>query len=243
MTDAVEAIAGAAIIAGAAYWINRRINQPAAPAQPAAIVPAVVQTPKQGNDMFVKTAFKSLFEQAFKATPALQTPAVNTPFIAAARPATPAATGEPANIGAQLKRDLMATFGLTGIQAAGVVGNLDHESAGFKSLQEIKPLIAGSRGGYGYAQWTGPRRRSFEAWVQEHGLDARSYAANLGFLKHELTNTEERRVLPRLRKARTVEDATRIFSGSSERGNSFDGFLRPGIPHMASRIARARKYV
>lgn len=237
MTDARQ-IAGAAVIIGAAYWINKRTSKPAAPAT---IIPAVAQSPKQGSDMFVKNIFGTIVSHAFKN--AANAPATTPPFVAVARPATPATAGEPANIGAQLKRDLMATFGLTGIQAAGVVGNLDHESAGFKSLQEIKPLIAGSRGGYGYAQWTGPRRRAFEAWVQARGLDARSYAANWGFLKHELTNTEERRVLPRLRKARTVEDAARIFSGSSERGNSFDGFLRPGIPHMASRIARAKRYV
>lgn len=150
--------------------------------------------------------------------------------------------GEPSNIGAQLMHDLMRDFGLQKHQAAGVVGNLSHESGGFKSLQEIKPLIPGSRGGFGYAQWTGPRRRQFEAWVAARGLDPRSYAANYGFLKHELTNTEERRVLPRLRSAKTVDEATRIFSGSSQRGNSWDGFLRPGIPHMASRYTRARGY-
>lgn len=235
-------IAGAAVIIGAAYWINKRTSKPAAPAT---IIPAVAQSPKQGNDMFVKNIFGTIVSHAFKnaAKEPAQSPASTPPFVAVARPATPAPMYEPASIGAQLKRDLMATFGLTGIQAAGVVGNLDHESAGFKSLQEIAPLVAGSRGGWGYAQWTGPRRRAFEAWVKSHGFDARSYAANWGFLKHELTNTEERRVLPRLRKARTVEDAARIFSGSSERGNSFDGFLRPGIPHMASRIARAKRYV
>ncbi|MEN8950686.1 phage tail tip lysozyme [Planktotalea arctica] len=151
-------------------------------------------------------------------------------------------SGEPSNIGVQLMNDLMRDFGLQKHQAAGVVGNLDHESAGFKSLQEISPIVAGSRGGWGYAQWTGPRRRQFEAWVQARGLDARSYAANYGFLKHELTSTEEKRVLPKLRAARTVDDATRIFSGSSQRGNSWDGFLRPGIPHMASRYERGRRY-
>lgn len=150
--------------------------------------------------------------------------------------------GEPLNIGAQLMHDLQRDFGLKRHQAAGVVGNLDHESAGFKSLQEIKPLVAGSRGGWGYAQWTGPRRRQFEAWVSARGLDARSYAANYGFLKHELTQTEEKRVLRRLRAAKTVDEAARVFSGSSQRGNSFDGFLRPGIPHLDSRIQRARRY-
>lgn len=138
------------------------------------------------------------------------------------------------SVGSRLMRDLQRDFGLTRYQAAGVVGNLDHESAGFASLQEINPLVDGSRGGYGYAQWTGPRRRAFEAWAAQRGLSLASYEANYGFLKHELTNTSERAVLPPLRRARDVVEATIIFQNK---------FLRPGIPHTASRIERARRYV
>ena len=58
---------------------------------------------------------------------------------------------------ADLKREL----GLTHEQAAGLVGNLGYESAGFKALQEGRP-ISGA-GGFGYAQWTGPRRTQVHA--------------------------------------------------------------------------------
>lgn len=141
--------------------------------------------------------------------------------------------GDPNQIGQQLMADLMRDFGLTAAQAAGVVGNLDHESGGFKTLQEIDPLVEGSRGGFGYAQWTGPRRRAFEAWAAENGLDPTSYEANYGFLKHELTATPEGAVVDKLRSADTPDDAAVIFSKT---------FLRPGIPHMDSRVARAGKY-
>ncbi len=141
--------------------------------------------------------------------------------------------GEPSDIGKALVRDLMRDFNLTEAQAAGFVGNLDHESGGFKSLQEIKPVVEGSRGGYGYAQWTGPRRRAFEAWAAQNGLDPASYEANYGFLKYELTQTPEGAVIDKLRGANDPETAARIVS---------ETFLRPGIPHMKSRVSRAMNY-
>lgn len=129
-------------------------------------------------------------------------------------------------IGPRIKSDLMRDFGLSTAQAAGIVGNLAHESGGFGTLQEINPMIPGSRGGYGYAQWTGPRRRQFESWAAENKLDPASYDANYGFLKHELANTSEGRVLDRIGQTNDPTQATRIFS---------DVFLRPGIPGMDSR--------
>ena len=160
-------------------------------------------------------------------------PQASKPSLGDLFPGIGQTSGEPSNIGAQLMSDLQRDFGLKKHQAAGIVGNLDHESAGFKTLQEIKPIVPGSRGGWGYAQWTGPRRRDFEAWVKARGLDARSYAANYGFLKHELTNTWEKRAIDRLKRTSTVDEAAKVFS---------DSFLRPGIPHMQSRIQRARRY-
>jgi hypothetical protein len=44
---------------------------------------------------------------------------------------------------------LMRDLGLTDIQAAGLLGNLGHESGGFRQLQEIAPAVPGSRGGWG----------------------------------------------------------------------------------------------
>lgn len=134
-------------------------------------------------------------------------------------------------IAARLATDLQRDFGLTYEQALGVVGNLAHESGGFNTLQEISPLVAGSRGGYGYAQWTGPRRRNFERYARDNNLDPASYEANYGFLKHEIeTDPYERRQFMRVKQAKTAEEATRIVS---------ENYLRPGIPHMDSRLAWA----
>ena len=64
---------------------------------------------------------------------------------------------------------LMSDFDLDVDASAAVLGNLGHESGGFLLMQEQKPL-KGGRGGYGWAQWTGPRRRQFEQWAHEHNL-------------------------------------------------------------------------
>lgn len=136
-------------------------------------------------------------------------------------------------VGTRLLGDLMRDFNLTQEQAAGVVGNLAHETGGFKHMQEISPVVPGSRGGFGFAQWTGPRRKAFEAWSAENGLDPTSYEANYGFLQHELKNTPEGAVLGPLSQAQTADQAAQVFSNQ---------FLRPGVPAMGSRQQFAQKF-
>lgn len=129
------------------------------------------------------------------------------------------------NIAAKLVSDLKRDFGLTDAQAAGVVGNLMHESGGFNSLQERNPTSG--RGGYGYAQWTGARRNAFENYAAKRGLEPSSYDANYGFLKHELeTDPYERRQFNTVKKATTAAEAAKLVS---------ENYLRPGTPNIASR--------
>lgn len=108
---------------------------------------------------------------------------------------------------------LMADFGFTREQAAGIVGNLGHESGGLNELQERNPTSG--RGGYGWAQWTGPRRRAFEAWAAEKGLDPASDEANYGFLRHEL-RTSHKGAVSAVKRAGSVEDATVAFENAFE---------------------------
>jgi hypothetical protein len=121
---------------------------------------------------------------------------------------------------------LSQDFGLSPQQAAGIVGQLGHESAGLQAINEKNPLVPGSRGGFGWAQWTGPRRRQFESWAQANNLDVTSPEANYGFLKTELEGPEGKRALPAVQAAPDAISAGRAFT---------DKFLRPGIPGYASR--------
>jgi len=60
-----------------------------------------------------------------------------------------------------IMRKLMRDFPKLQVDdAAATLGNLGHECAGFTKLQEIAPTMKGSRGGYDWPMWTGPRRRA-----------------------------------------------------------------------------------
>lgn len=118
---------------------------------------------------------------------------------------------------------LMRDLGLTATQAAGVVGNLAHESGGFAIYQEQAP-VAG-RGGAGWAQWTGPRRRAFERWAAGRGLELTSFEANYGFLKHELETSYTSSVAA-VKATRTLDAAMRSFENNYERA---------GVKHYPSR--------
>jgi hypothetical protein len=105
--------------------------------------------------------------------------------------------------------NLMKDFGFTKEQAAGVVGNIGHESGGFKEMQEKNPL-GGGRGGLGWAQWTGPRRVDFEKYCAANKISPTSDEANYGFLKHELQTTYKSTVSA-VKQAGTAGQAMQIF--------------------------------
>lgn len=92
--------------------------------------------------------------------------------------------------GGWLVKALAERFALTLTQAAGIVGNLGYESVGLAILQEIKPAKPGSKGGYGWAQWTGPRRDAFMEWCVANRLGASSDQANYGYLCQEFQTTQ-----------------------------------------------------
>jgi hypothetical protein len=118
-----------------------------------------------------------------------------------------------ADIAPRLMQDLQRDLGLTAQQAAGIVGNYGHESAGFTAMQEKNPR--GGEGGLGWGQWTGPRRQAFLAYCQQNGLNPASYEANYGFTKQELMTTHKD-ALEAVRGAQTVQDATRAWDQKYE---------------------------
>ncbi len=120
---------------------------------------------------------------------------------------------------------LVKEFGLTPEQAAGIVGNLGFESEGFETLQERGQTPPS--GGWGWAQWTGPRRRSFEAWCATHNLDQSSDEANYGYLVEEL-RTSHAHDLAQLKKTTALDSAVFTFGVMFEApGGTTDTFL-PG---------------
>ena len=84
--------------------------------------------------------------------------------------------------------DLIAK-GYSPEQAAGIVGNLAHESGNFKFHEELVANDYGTKG-LGHLQWTNvnevKRRDSFENYARSNKLDPKSYEANSGYLFHEM---------------------------------------------------------
>ena len=119
------------------------------------------------------------------------------------------------NLAPRVIGDLIRDLHLTAEQAAGIVGNAAAES-GLLAINEKRPTVPGSRGGYGWFQWTGGRRRSFEDWADKQGLARDSYAANYGFLLHELATTEAK-ALRQLRLTKTAKAAAETFEHFYER--------------------------
>lgn len=128
---------------------------------------------------------------------------------------------------------LMRDFALDLDSAAAILGNLGHECGGFTLMQEQKPVVKGSAGGYGWPQWTGPRRRAFEAYCSRNNLDPKEDRANYGWLFVELSTTEKA-AIPAVRKATTLAGKVKAFELA---------FERAGVKHYDSRNAWAARAI
>jgi len=94
-------------------------------------------------------------------------------------PQVKTALGDFREMAPRIMKDLMKDLDLTVEDAAAILGNLGHESEGFGAMQEKKP--SKGRGGYGWAQWTGPRRISFENYCKKNGLAESKAKCNTPF--------------------------------------------------------------
>ena len=115
--------------------------------------------------------------------------------------------------------------------AQGIAANMIAESRLDPGINEIAPLVPGSRGGFGLNQWTGPRRRALESAAAARGVPVSDLDFQLDFTMEELRGPE-RRAWDALQGATSAEEAARLYS---------ERFLRPGIPHLENRLAHARR--
>jgi hypothetical protein len=127
----------------------------------------------------------------------------------------------------------MADLGLTMIDAAAILGNVGHECTGFTKLQEMKPTVPGSRGGFGWPQWTGPRRRAYEAYCARNRLDPHGDVANYRYMLVELRGSEKAAVRA-LKAAEGLKAKVKAFEMAYERA---------GAKHYASRNGWAQAAV
>jgi hypothetical protein len=133
------------------------------------------------------------------------------------------------NVEAQVYNGLIQR-GMTPDLAAAFVLNFKDESGLNPGINEIAPLVPGSRGGYGLYQLTGPRRRAYEAYAAELGVPLDSVDAQLDFMMTELQGPEAR-AWGKIQAAGNTGDAAAAI---------VNHFLRPAESHRAKREARYR---
>jgi hypothetical protein len=130
---------------------------------------------------------------------------------------------------ADVAQRLASDLGLSKEAAAGIVGNLMQES-GLRSGAEEKPGTG--KGGLGWAQWTGPRRREFEAFLKGHP-EMSPDEANYAFLVQDIRKSGNAGMLKQLRKGgMSAAGAAEVFE---------QGFERAGTPMMARRRGYAEQ--
>lgn len=141
-----------------------------------------------------------------------------------------------------LVKALMKDFGFTAEQASGIVGNFMHESGGAHLPPDINENTSTGAppkfvGGYGWAQWTGGRQKSFIKFAVDNGFMASQNehatdAANYAYLKHELINTSEKTAVDKVKATSTTDDSTTAFEKA---------FERAGKPLLEERKKHARE--
>ena len=137
-------------------------------------------------------------------------------------------SADPVTIPEKLIANLQEDFNLTRNQAAGIAGNLAHESGNFRLLKEI------NGNGYGYSQWSGSRRTSFRSYAARVG-GPDTFEANYGFLRYEM-KTQYGPMMNRIRATDDVEKVARIFMKT---------FLRPqsSTANLTRRVRFAHSYL
>lgn len=130
---------------------------------------------------------------------------------------------------------LMADFGWSVEDAAADLGNAGHECAGFTAYQEKNPTVKGSKGGFGWYQWTGVgktgRRKAFFDYCARNGLDPNSDEANYKFHFVELKGAYSQAVTA-VRNAKTLAEKVRAFDRNYEYS---------GVPNYPSREKWAKR--
>ncbi len=206
-------------------------------------------TARQGAvDQFGRVTSALLGGQAFGAPPAIAGGGVpmagaSVPPVTTA-PVTPNPAGLPqgvidavdrvapvvptgGGVTAETIRAGLVQRGLPPHVADAFVMNFQDESGLNPAINEVAPIVPGSRGGFGLAQWTGPRRVALENFAAERGASVSDPNVQMDFLMTELQGPEARA-------------ASSIFAapdaGTAAQAIVRD-FLRPAPEHMERRLA------
>ena len=120
------------------------------------------------------------------------------------------------------KKKALAFFqskGLSAFQAAGIVGNLIHESG-------LNTTIKGDGGkAFGIAQWHPDRQKGLKELAKSRGTDISDFDTQLEYVWQELNSTEKK-ALDKLLNSKNTQEATMAFMS----------YERPGNPQFQKRL-------
>lgn len=153
-------------------------------------------------------------------------------------------TGGVVGTGASIAKKLMTDIpGMSAAAAAGIAGNMAHESSGFKpDIREggpfsggSKPWPKGSHKGYGWAQWTGGRHDAFvEKFIGSYDKRA-SNSNNYSMLLYELKSGNGGFI------GQTLQGYNKHTSPAKAAVDFRKTWERAGVAHDARRISYANK--
>lgn len=112
--------------------------------------------------------------------------------------------------------DTFMKAGYTREQAAGIVGNLIHESGGLNTKARNPGDGRDGSDSIGVAQWNGSRAKALKDFAAAQGKDWHDYDVQLQFVLHEL-NGSESAAGRALRNAKTADDAAGVIVTMYER--------------------------
>jgi len=137
---------------------------------------------------------------------------------------------------------LMKVHGLTAVQAAGIVGNLNRESAFNTGARNVGDGNDGSDS-IGIAQWNSTRADNLQAFAAANGKNWKDLGLQTDFIMHELNGSgaygggTESSAWGKLESAKTVRASTEAFT-------SYERFLNwnvPGNKETIERISQAER--
>lgn len=132
--------------------------------------------------------------------------------------------------GADMIRQGLLERGMPEHVADAFLLNFQDESGLNPGINEAAPIVPGSRGGFGLAQWTGPRRKQLEAFAAQRGADVADPNVQMDFLMAELSGPESKA-------AQAIFSAPDTGTAAAAIVNQF---LRPAEEHRARREASYR---
>lgn len=190
---------------------------------------------KSGEDQrAADAAIKANAEQSQNDIAALLNGGAGFPsaVAAGASPTSAVATGTPASVPtgdmAGTIRQGLINRGLAPHLADAAILNFQDESGLNPGINEKNPIVAGSRGGYGLYQLTGPRRREYEAFAAQRGVSPDDVDAQLDFFMGELAGSEAAAGKKFLSAPDTATAAQVLVND----------FLRPAPEHRQARLAK-----